>query len=340
MPAETPKRFKVGDILTWLPAYDPRVNGYKYGGVYQKGKGEITKYKDFHHSYNCWNIDVRHPSGSVYRMIESEFEEYYSTDITIKPGDKIKILIDYPANSPLKTGAICTVRCCYSDKSVTIEEGGWSISKSMYSLFASVEDVIYDPGTFKPTKSPIKPGDTIRILKDNANMSPLKKGHLQTVKSLIDDHTLTTTHGWQLDVSNCEKVEKSDIDTTPVRVTESDITCPIKIGEVVMFLVDNPWGSSLRKGDKAMVDVIDHYRKQVFLNTGGKFRGWVPICDLHTVYKSVDRPIAEVPTDKVIIPEKPKKLHPTPILFKTEEEPSFKIQVKHHKPIVVRGIGS
>ncbi|TXI89727.1 MAG: hypothetical protein E6Q36_02830 [Chryseobacterium sp.] len=284
MPPETPKRFKVGDILTWLPAEDPRVNGYKYGGIYQKGRGEILNYKDFHHSYNCWNIDVRHPGGGVYAMIESEFEEYYSS-AAVKPGDK------------------------------------------------------YDPHTYEK-KSQIKPGDTIRILVDNASGSPLKKGDQQTVK-FIGDYNLITTYRWHLNISECEKVEKCEIDTTPARVTESDITsCPIKIGEIVVFLVDNPWGSSLRKGDKAMVDVIDHYRKQVFLNTGGKFRGWVPICDLHTVYKSVNHPIMDVPPDQVIIPEKPKKLHPTPILFKTEEEPSFKIQVKHHKPVVVKGIGS
>lgn len=77
---ETPKRFKVGDIVHPKPKSDLLWGRYFYGG--QEIKNEtvnITEYIEFKGSVNCWKIRTDY---NGYVMIESEMVEYHSKPAT------------------------------------------------------------------------------------------------------------------------------------------------------------------------------------------------------------------------------------------------------------------
>jgi hypothetical protein len=89
------KRFSVGQKVTYKSDSSlPR--GYRYGGEDQGGfVGEIKNYVEFVSDYNCYKIGVTEKKGSVYSMLESEFEDYLDPTFTAK-----KVSISASASKP------------------------------------------------------------------------------------------------------------------------------------------------------------------------------------------------------------------------------------------------
>jgi hypothetical protein len=298
---EKPKRFKEGQLLTFLSIHDKRLlkpGRYHDGGTDQSGTGRqpLLRYNFFDVEANCWSISVQTLKNSSYSMLESEFEEYYTTETSeftlLEPGDILEILRDGPSAANLCRGDLVTL----IDLAFTVRD---SMGKTWY-------------------------------LSSEGNQRDYKF-HSRPKKQLDSS------------IPSVPKVTQSENSASGFRLDMED---------VIEIITDHPWGSRLVRGEKAVVYSVDSSGAfvkgdesgvEAYLGNISYGESYIYIGRRSKVVSSSTSRAAVYTTDmksgiQDTSTHSSSVKHTKPVIFRDDSESHSLVKLKHHKPIVIKGV--
>lgn len=243
----------------------------------------------------------------------------------------------------------CTEQECWSlNVSLPgISGGDYKMLEKEFEEYHSETLKVFEITVDHPYCSPLTIGERVVFIKQTGSGS----------WNVIRESEYPNGIEWSIEESQCKPALVRTLDSSgtmyrhePAYATvEKPFAKPVKPpykmckGDLLRILVDNPWGSSLKKGQSVIVYRSDENGGFVYSEESGDkawFGNYANDRDFEFTGLSVSIPTKLLlETESVKPPEKPSGVkHTKPITFKEESDSIPLINLKHHKPIVIKGV--